>query len=200
LSIPRIFFTISYSPDGLRLAGGGDPGKITIWDSRSGREILYCRGHSESTQAVVFSPVDEFLASGGGDECVRLWNALTGNEIWSKKLHEGFVRGLSFDPTGQWLSSVGDDGRLIIWEARTGEGALNLIEPSGLFCVSFSPNGELLGMGSRDGTLVLWNPRIRSEIDRWQVHEEVHFVAFSADSSLLISGGLNILIVAADLK
>ena len=191
LEYSKNIFTISYSTDGLRIAGGGDPGNITIWDSRSGREILNCRGHNGSTQTVAFSPLGEFLASGGGDEYVRLWHALTGNEVWSQKIHEDFVRGLSFDPTGQWLASVGDDGRLIFWEARTGEGQLHLIESSGLLCVSFSPNGELLGMGSRDGSLVLWDPRIRSEIGQWQAHGTVYFVAFSADSRLLISGGVD---------
>jgi WD40 repeat protein len=35
---------------------------------------------------------------------------------------------------------------------------------------------------------MLWDPRTRSEIGRWRAHETVHFVAFSADSSLLIGG------------
>ena len=50
LEYARSIFSISYSPDGFCIAGGGDPGKITIWDSRSGEEILYCDGHKGSIQ------------------------------------------------------------------------------------------------------------------------------------------------------
>jgi hypothetical protein len=86
LEYARPIFTISYSPDGLRIASGGDSKKITIWDSRTGREILCCEGHNGSVQTVVFSQFRDFLASGGGDGYVRVWDTLTGNEIWSKKL------------------------------------------------------------------------------------------------------------------
>ena len=32
-------FTISYSPDGLHVASGGDSKKITVWDTKSGKML-----------------------------------------------------------------------------------------------------------------------------------------------------------------
>ena len=74
-------FTISYSPDGRRIASGRISSKITIWDSISGEKIFRCDGHHGSAQAITFSPVGDFLASGGGDRYVRVFDPLTGNEI-----------------------------------------------------------------------------------------------------------------------
>ena len=193
LEYANSIFTISYSPDGRRIASGGISRQIMIWDSRSGKKILSCDGHTDSVQAVIFSPIGNYLASGGGDGYVRVWDTLTGNEVWSKKIHKGYVRGLSYDSTGKWLASVGDDGRLIIWEARIGKKhfQVSMNDPLCIRCVSFSPNGTLLSVGADTGMVVLWDLRTRSEASRWQAHEMAIFVAFSADSRLLISGGVD---------
>jgi hypothetical protein len=188
--------TLSFSPDGHRIASGGGRREVPIWDIRTGEEILYCSGHAGSVQVVCFSPQGELLASGGGDGYVRTWDPLTGKAMWSRKAHKDFVRGLSFDPTGRWLASVGEDSKVNIWDTSTGEKYLSFQGSKGMLCVSFSPDGRLLAAGGRNGTLVVWNLLEGKEVHGWQAHKEVLFVAFSSDSSLLISGGIDTLILA----
>jgi WD40 repeat protein len=64
----------AWSPDGRRLASGGEGRVLRVWDVASGAELLSLRRHSGAIVGVAFSPDGNYLASASEDGMVRLWD------------------------------------------------------------------------------------------------------------------------------
>ncbi len=70
------FKSISFFPGSSILAAGGTDKMIHIVNGETGAELRKLEGHSESVEAVHFSPAGRFLVSGGLDSSVKIWEAL----------------------------------------------------------------------------------------------------------------------------
>jgi WD40 repeat protein len=66
---------LCYSPDGRRLALGGEDGTVRVHDTATGRELMRRNGGQGAIAAVAFSPDGRLLASGGLDGLVLVWQA-----------------------------------------------------------------------------------------------------------------------------
>lgn len=73
--------TISFSPDGRKLASGSHDKTVRIWDVSSGQCLHKLVGHSNNVWSVAFSPTQPILASAGDDGTIRLWQSTTGEHI-----------------------------------------------------------------------------------------------------------------------
>ena len=68
--------SVSFSPDGRRIASGGGFGDIPIrlWDASTGEELHTLKGHTGGVYSVSFSPDGKRIASASEDQTVRLWD------------------------------------------------------------------------------------------------------------------------------
>jgi WD40 repeat protein len=77
---PDGIFSISFSPDGHRLAAAGNttnnefPGSVHVWDVTTGEEVWSFTGKPRDANAVAFSPSGRFLVTGGHDGTVTLFD------------------------------------------------------------------------------------------------------------------------------
>ena len=96
---------MAFSPDGRRLATGGEENTVKIWDVQTGQELHTLRGHNGDVYTVAFSPDDEgrWIASAGEDSTVKVWDSQTGALVRSFRGHTGLVSSVAFSPDGRRL-------------------------------------------------------------------------------------------------
>ncbi len=76
--------TLSFSPDGRRLASAGFDAKVKIWDTETGQELLTLSGHKSWIWKMHFSPDGNRILSCGRDRTVRIWD---GRPLWDDAAH-----------------------------------------------------------------------------------------------------------------
>src|SRR5438552_7717668 len=74
VSMPAWVASLSFSPDGKRLAVGCADSAVRVIEGESGEEILALRDHKDYVVAVAFAPDGKTLGTGSYDHTVQLWN------------------------------------------------------------------------------------------------------------------------------
>jgi WD40 repeat protein len=101
---------LALSDDGNTLAVGSDPlteteNAIRLLDTRSGKLLGVCKGHTQGVRWLAFSPDGETLASVSDDSTVRFWNVDTQQELLSIRRLAEPIREILFSPDGNWLAA-----------------------------------------------------------------------------------------------
>jgi WD40 repeat protein len=144
----------SASPEGERVALGGDGGRIEVWRWAAERLEWHCAEHEFWITALAFSPDGRVLASGGYDRTVRLWSGASGALGREFSVHESFVSALKWAPGGDLLFSLSVDGALWAHDWRNSR-SRQLAHDKSLRDFALHPDGKHLVAASPDG-LALW--------------------------------------------
>ena len=148
--------SVSWSPDGQRLATSGWNGEAKVWDVHTGQEQLVLRS-SRELSAAAFSPDGKKLVTASNDRTARIWDAWTGKELVALNGHESWVGTAIFSPNGKFVAT-GTDPNARIWDAESGRELLVLKgHTRGVCAVAFSPDGSRLLTGSDDYTAKIWD-------------------------------------------
>jgi WD40 repeat protein/serine/threonine protein kinase len=194
---------VAWSPDGARLASawvgqnqtGNLFGELTVWDGRTGQEMLSLKGGG---MCVAWSRDSTRLVSACLDNTVKIWDAKTGKEILTLKGHTGKVGAVVFSPDGSRLASASDDATVKVWDPKTGQETLTLKGHTlTVHAVAFSPDGTRLASASGGydpqkkqvfGEMKVWDAGTGQELLTVKGHTgAVKEVAWSPDGSRLAS-------------
>jgi WD40 repeat protein len=194
-------YDVAYSPDGRRLASGGNsggkgnrpPGEARLWVAETGREIRTFVVHTAAVFGVAFSPDGRWLAAGCADGIVRIWDTRDPtSKARELRGHGGGVERVVFLSDGRLASAGGigfESGDVKIWDLSTG-GVLHLRgHTDAVWGLASSPDGRRLATGSNDRTIKLWDTRTGEEVFTLRGHTGgVIRVAFSPDGRRIASG------------
>jgi WD40 repeat protein len=71
---------VAWSPDGFRIAAGGNDGIVRVWGAATRKEELSLIGHEGRVHQLAFSPDGLRLASASADGTVRVWQLTGGGD------------------------------------------------------------------------------------------------------------------------
>ena len=157
---PSFVYAVAFSPDGKKLATGGDHVPTRIWDLESGKVLLKFDGLG--TRAVAFSPDGKLFAMcPGKTAAIELFDSASGDE-------RGGFRGdqtnsIAFTPDGKGLVSGDVQGLIKLWDLKHASPigfphqTRNSYVWKWIVAVAFHPEGRLIATACRDNAVRLWD-------------------------------------------
>ncbi|HZJ16259.1 MAG TPA: WD40 repeat domain-containing protein [Chthoniobacteraceae bacterium] len=154
-------FALEFSPDGKRLATGGDAEYTMIWNiaEPSAPSSVRCKEmHTGKIRGVAFDPSGKSIVTASGDNTLILWNAHDGSQLAPPlTAHLAPVVSAIFSPNGKLLASGSDDTAVILWDLKTRQPTGRLMGHTGrVRALAFSPDSKQLYSGSWDQETREW--------------------------------------------
>lgn len=131
---------VAFSPNGQKLAAGGEDMNVHVWEVASSRETGSYQFHSEPITALAWSPCATMIASscGGGEsyQGVVIWDVENGSELGDLSPHAGGDRSLVWlvDPPTIVGAGGGRDGRTRYYDLDQGRIGPELKTGKSLLC------------------------------------------------------------------
>jgi WD40 repeat protein len=147
------------SPDGERIAVGGDLTEARILEASSGKQLFaVAHGQTGPGLRAGFTSKGRWLFTLGVDGVVRLWNPTTGASVLKAMRHKGPVTGVCSSSDESRLATASEDGTVVVWEIPIGRATLPpLRHRDKVSSVVFSPDNRRLLTASEDGTVCVWD-------------------------------------------
>jgi WD40 repeat protein/predicted Ser/Thr protein kinase len=192
-------WALSFSPDGTRVATGGEDGLTRLWDTATGAMTAQCRGHTRKVLSVAFRPDGRRVVTTSADGSVRQWDSATGREVESPyERHTGEVVTATYSPDGLCLASGGTDRSVRVWGAADLHDVAVLHGHIGIVGdLAFGADGRRLASASlatrlsyaEDGTVRIWDIGGQAGTSVLVGHTSyIYPVAFSPDGRWIASG------------
>ncbi|MFX1258959.1 MAG: ATP-binding protein, partial [Promethearchaeota archaeon] len=148
-------------------------------------------GHTQTVNAIAFSPDGKTIATGSWDKTIRLFDVTILKEKAILKGHTSRIEDLIFTQDGKNLISCSNDKTLRIWDPETGvtKSVLKGHTSKIITCV-LSPNNKLVASicDGNDPTIRIWDIESGNEKMVLEGHsKEITKIAFSSDGKTLAS-------------
>jgi WD40 repeat protein len=150
---------VAFSPDGSRLATGGEDRRLIVWNAQSGEQIHEFHPHYDWIEAVVFSPCGRYLITGAGYSVgeIKLWDAATFQYLRMIAGHRSGVGAFAFSPNGKLFASGSCDETIRVMDLETGALLLPPMANGGVvYGMAFSPDSTTLASAGFEGLVQLW--------------------------------------------
>jgi WD40 repeat protein len=187
-----VVFSVSFSPDGKRLASASFDKTVRVWDVASRKTELTLTGHSDFVYSVAFSPDGKWLVSASKDRTVKLVDAATGKSRFTFAGMDQDVLTVAVSPDGKSVVSSGFESGLYWWNPQTGE-RVRVQGGHGVAVheVCFSKDGSLIASAGGDRTIRLWQGRDGAPLRALAVGSVVYATAVSPDGKRVASGSFD---------
>ena len=158
-------WSVTFSPDGKRVATASQDQTAKVWDAATGQLLLTLRGHTNSVNGIVFSPDGKRIATTSDDSTAKVWDATTGELLFTLSSHTKWVYRIAFSPDETRLVTTSGDNTAKVWDANTGRELLTFsAHQDEVMDVAFSPDGKRVATCGMDRNVRVWDPTSGKEL------------------------------------
>lgn len=179
-------FSVTWSPDGKRIASASNDKTVKVWDAFTGAQPYTYYGHKNTVFGVAWSPDGKRIASVSIDKTAQVWDATPGANPYAYiyRGHTDWVNSIVWSPDGKFIASAGRDKTVQVWDAVTGTALYTYRgHGSAVQTVAWSPDGKLIASAGHDKTVQVWDAATGTAIYTYYGHSDVVFaVAWSPNS------------------
>lgn len=180
--------SVTFAPDGVRLASTGYDGLLQVYDVRNDQIVRTLPTGSAKNLSVVFSPCGEYLAVAQSDRGrVQVWNAVTGTLLHDLDTGVEQTFAVSFTRSGHLVAGC-SYGKIAVWDWKEGARIQLLDHHDGVqvFAIDASVKDDLFASGGWNGKVVVWSTQTWKPVKMFDcVDQLVNGVRFSPDGRLL---------------
>jgi len=170
--------------------------QIRLWCMETWSCLCIYKAHDGPVFRIQWGPHGHYFASAGWDKTVRIFAQDHASAMRILVGHDTSISAITWHPNGTYVFSASDetDKSIRMWSVITGNcvriftGHTEHI--SSLKC---APNGRLLASADTGGNIFLWDIDKGTRIKRCRGHGKggIPSMSFSAESNVLVSGGLD---------
>jgi WD40 repeat protein len=181
---------------GTTLVSGGYDGKLTWFDTESGKTVRTHEAHPKWIRKVIASPDGKFFASIADDMVCRVWDAKTAELVHELKGHKektpndfnSMLYALAFSADSLLLATGDKVGHVVVWDAKSGKELAACEAPvmytwdkvqrnhsiGGIRSLAFSPDGKALAVGGmgKVGNIDHLEGKARVEVFDWKAGKQ----------------------------
>jgi WD40 repeat protein len=180
--------SVTWSPDGKRIASGGADHRVQMWNAETGMKIGAALDFDDEVSKVQWAPIGRrFLVVSGRRVWVakeevpkqaprlssaRAWR-MRGEQTARLRLialdHDQLVTDAEWDPSGEFVATASVNLTIEIWDAVDEEWTLSLAEETGVVRLKWAPDGLLVAAGTSQGTVCVYQPTGGRLMERYRL-------------------------------
>ncbi len=194
LAPPGFFREGAFSPDGTRLATGGD--RTRVWDGATGDLLWEAPPAAGGVFRPDWSPDGRHLVEAATEGRVRVREAADGREIFAGP-GSGPKPFALYSPDGRHVAARLGADTIRVWDVDAGKAVIDLRGPEPIVTFVYSPDGRRIATGSAwsAGAPVavrVWDATTGELLGTGTGHaNEVSTLAFSPDGRAIASGSMD---------
>jgi|TARA_B100001540_G_scaffold229762_1_gene203928 WD40 repeat protein len=175
----------SIHPNGTKFATAGKDGQVLVWDVSEGNVMQTLDAGSGWVENIAWSPDGKWLAASCSRQ-VRVFNE-DGKETWQSDNHPSTVSTIAWSSPDELATAC--YGRVSFFEAVSGKLSQKLEWQGSLVSMVLSPDGDIIACGSQDNSVHFWRRSSGKDSMMSGYPGKPSALAFSANGTLLATGG-----------
>lgn len=184
-----VVFSVSFSPDGKKLASASFDHTLSLWDVEQLKRIQSYKAHSDFIYAVAFSASATHVFSASKDRTVQMIDLATGKSTFTFSGMEQDVMAVAVSPDGKNVVSSGFEPGIYWWNPQSGE-RMKVQNGHGVAVhdLAFSKDGKKLVSAGADRTVRIWDGQTGAAGKTISVGSIAYAAAISANNKLIAAG------------
>jgi len=154
----RFVQSVTYSPDGRRLACGAMDGTVALFDVDTGKLLHTLAGHAMPVRSLCFSADGKTLYTGCDDGHIHAYDAEHRSLTDALPGHKSWVLGVAVSPDGGALCSCSSDATVKLWDVGQRSCMQTMSDQAeAVWGVCFAPGGGKVASVSDDKSVNLYD-------------------------------------------